>query len=80
MGRFDEAVNLGFTDCLLWRRGRQKSLFYSSVKLLKLFKLHNEELHNSYASPHIVRVIKWKGVRWAGHVARMGEMRNFRKF
>jgi hypothetical protein len=39
-------------------------------------RLHNEELHNLYASPDIVRVIKSRGMRWAGHVACMGEMRN----
>jgi hypothetical protein len=36
-------------------------------------KLHNDELHNLYSSPNIVRVIKSR--RWAGHVARMGEGR-----
>jgi hypothetical protein len=35
-------------------------------------KLHNEELHRLYSSPSIVRVIKAKKMRWAGHVARMG--------
>jgi hypothetical protein len=39
-------------------------------------RLHNEEFHNLYASPNIVIVIKIRGVKWAGHVARMGEMRN----
>jgi hypothetical protein len=38
-------------------------------------KLHNEELHGLYSSPSIVRVIKARGMRWAGHVARMGEVR-----
>jgi hypothetical protein len=38
-------------------------------------KLHNDELHNLYSSPNIVRVIKWRRMRWAGHVARMGEER-----
>jgi hypothetical protein len=38
-------------------------------------KLHNEELHGLYSSPGIVRVIKAKMIRWAGHVARMGEVR-----
>jgi hypothetical protein len=32
-------------------------------------KLHNEELHNLYASPSIIRMIKTKRIRWAGHVA-----------
>jgi hypothetical protein len=36
-------------------------------------KLHNDELHNLYSSPNIVRVIKSWRMRWAGHVARMGE-------
>jgi hypothetical protein len=36
-------------------------------------KLHNEELHNSYSSPSIIRMIKSRWRRWAGYVARMGE-------
>jgi hypothetical protein len=35
-------------------------------------KLHNEEMNNLYSSPNIVRVIKSRRLRWAGHVARMG--------
>jgi hypothetical protein len=35
-------------------------------------KLHNEELHNFYTSPSIIRIIKSRRMRWAGHVARMG--------
>jgi hypothetical protein len=36
-------------------------------------KLHNEELHNLYSSPNILRMIKSNSMRWPGHVARMGE-------
>jgi hypothetical protein len=36
-------------------------------------KLHNEELHTFYFSPNIIREIKSRRMRWAGHVARMGE-------
>jgi hypothetical protein len=36
-------------------------------------KLHNDELHSLYFSPNIVRVIKSRRMRWAGHVARVGE-------
>jgi hypothetical protein len=39
-------------------------------------KLHNEELHNLYSSPDIVRMIKSRRMGCAGHVARMGEKRN----
>ena len=38
-------------------------------------RLHNEELNDLYSSPNIVRVIKWRRMRWVGHVARMGEER-----
>jgi hypothetical protein len=38
-------------------------------------KLHNEELHNLYSSPHIIRQVKSRRMRWAGHVERMGEER-----
>jgi hypothetical protein len=39
-------------------------------------KLHNEELHDLYSSPSIIRIIKSRRMRWAGHVARIGEKRN----
>jgi len=38
-------------------------------------RLHNEKLNDLYSSPNIVRVIKSRRIRWAGHVARMGEER-----
>jgi hypothetical protein len=38
-------------------------------------KLHNEELHNLYSLPSIIRLIKSRRMRWPGHVARMGEKR-----
>jgi hypothetical protein len=39
-------------------------------------KLHNEELHNLYSSPNIIRMMKSRWVRWTGYVARMGEKNN----
>jgi hypothetical protein len=39
-------------------------------------KLHNEELHNLYSSPSIIRMAKSRKMRWVGRVARMGEKRN----
>jgi hypothetical protein len=39
-------------------------------------KLHNEKLHNLYFSPDIITVMKPRRMRWAGHVALVGVMRN----
>jgi hypothetical protein len=39
-------------------------------------KLHNEGVHNLYCPPSIIRMIKTRRMRWAGHVARMGEKIN----
>jgi hypothetical protein len=39
-------------------------------------KLHNEELHDLYSSPSIIRIMKSRRMKWAGHIARMGEKRN----
>jgi hypothetical protein len=39
-------------------------------------KLHNEELSDLYSSPSIIRIIKLRRIRWAGHIARMGEKKN----
>jgi hypothetical protein len=43
-------------------------------------RLHNEELNGLYSSPNIVRVIKSRRMRWAGHVVRMGEERGAYRF
>jgi hypothetical protein len=43
-------------------------------------KLHNDELHSLYSSPNIVRVIKSRRMRWAGHVARMGRGEDLQDF
>jgi hypothetical protein len=42
-------------------------------------KLHSEELYNLYSSPDIISKIKSRRMRWAGHVARMGEARKVYK-
>ena len=75
--------------CEIWsltlREKRKLRLFENMV--LRIFgprrdevagewrRLHNVELNDLYPSPNIVRVIKWRRMRWAGHVARMGEER-----
>jgi hypothetical protein len=45
------------------------------LSLSRRMKLHNEELHNLYSSPDIIRQIESRRMRWVGHVARMGEER-----
>jgi hypothetical protein len=42
--------------------------------------LHNDELHDLYSSPNIVRVIKSRRLRWAGHVAHIGKGEVFTGF
>jgi hypothetical protein len=39
-------------------------------------RLHNEELHNLYSSPSVIRMIKSRRMKWTGHIACMGEKRN----
>jgi hypothetical protein len=39
-------------------------------------KLRNEELHNLYSLPSIIRITKSRRMEWAGHVARIGQKRN----
>jgi hypothetical protein len=43
-------------------------------------KLRNEELHDLYSSPSIIRISKERRMRWTGHVARMGEKVNAYRF
>ena len=74
------------TWSLTLREERKLSMFKNMV-LRRIFgprrdevtgdwrKLHNEELNELYSSPNNVRVIKSRRMRWAGHVARMGEER-----
>jgi hypothetical protein len=75
------------TWCIKFREGHRLRVFENRV-LRRIFgprrdevmgewrKLHNGELHNLYLSPDIIRQIKSRRMRWAGHVARVGEGRN----
>ena len=76
--------------CETWSltlREERKLMLFENMVLRRIFVprrdeetedwrgLHNEELNDLYCSPNIVRVIKWRRMRWAGHMARMGEER-----
>jgi hypothetical protein len=82
-------MNVYFTE--LWSvtvRGEHKLGVFENRVLRRIFgpkrggetggwrKLHNEELHNLYFLPSIIRILKSRRMRWAGHVARMEEKRN----
>jgi hypothetical protein len=63
---------------------QQVTVLIKHIYIVKEFKrevdgswrrLHNDELHSMYSSPNIVRVLNARRMRWAGHVARMGEGR-----
>ena len=49
--------------------------YYYIIIIIIIVYLHNEELNDLYCSPNIVRGIKSRRMRWAGHIARMGERR-----
>jgi hypothetical protein len=68
----------------LW--GKNRPRVFENIVLRKIYgpkreedgawrKLHNDELHVLYSTPNIVRVIKSGRMRWAGHMAHMGEGR-----
>jgi hypothetical protein len=52
-------------------------IFFSCLECYNSSTIYvNEELHDLYSSPSIITIIKARRMRWAGHVARMGEKRN----
>jgi hypothetical protein len=79
------------TWCLILREEHRLSVFENRT-LRRIFgpkrdevtgewrKLHSEELHNLYLSPDIIRQVKSRRMRWAEHVARMGEERSVQGF
>ena len=80
-------VLYGCETCSLTLREERKLRVFENMVLRRIFgprrdevtgewrRLHNEELNDLYCSPNIVRVIEWRRMGWAGHVACMGEER-----
>ena len=56
------------------------SVNFRLLKTIYVHLLHNEELNDLYSSPNIVRVMKSRRMRWAGHLARMDEERGAYRF
>jgi hypothetical protein len=81
-------VLYGFETCSPTLREEHKLRVFENRVLRRIFgpkrdemtgewrKLHNEELRELYSSPSIIKIIKLRKIRWAGHVTRMGEKRN----
>ena len=81
-------------DCEAWSltlRGERSLRVFENRIMRRIFgrkrdkdgewrRLHNEELHSFYRSPNIVRVIKSRRLRWAGHLTRMEEDIAFKMF
>jgi hypothetical protein len=64
----------------VWKVAPENEHLYIPLRDLSLhalfYTLHNEGLHKLYSLPNIIRRIMSRRMRWAGHVARMGEKRN----
>jgi hypothetical protein len=71
-------VSCKCSNCLLFHRCAFYNLFGPKRDGVtgEWRKRHNEELHDLYCSPNIVRVITSRGMRWVGYVTRLGEGRN----
>jgi hypothetical protein len=58
----------------VWQQGTEENIWTKRYEVTGGWsKLHNEELHNLYSTQSIIRITKSRRVRWAGHVARMGQ-------
>ena len=60
----------------IWKQDPEANIWFKRNENGEWLNLHNEELHNLYRSPNIVRVIKSRRLRWEGRVARMEEGRS----
>jgi hypothetical protein len=69
-------ICLSLTSRLVSLSSRMEIILVLFVVVAPWRKLHRGDLHNLYPSSDIIRQIKSRRMRWAGHVARMGEGRN----
>jgi len=72
-----ETWSLTLSELRVFKSGVLRGIFEPTRDEVteKWRQLHNEELKDLYSSPNITRVIRMRRMRWAGHVARMGESR-----
>jgi hypothetical protein len=68
----------------MWHAGERREMHtilgLKNLKRRSWRKLYNDEFHNQYSSPNIVKVIKARRLRWTDHVAHMGEGRDVYSF
>jgi hypothetical protein len=60
----------------VWEQGAETNIWTWQEVARGWRRLRNEELHNLYVSPYIIKVIKSRMMQWAGYIARMGEVWN----
>jgi hypothetical protein len=71
-----QAISENISNCVVFENRVLRRIFGPKREEDRSWrKLHNDELHSLYSSPNIVRAIKSRRMRWAGHVARMAEGR-----
>ena len=64
----------------IWKQGPDANIGPKKDVYGEWRRLHNEELHSLYRTPNIVKMIKSKRLRWAGHVVRMEDCGVLSKF
>jgi hypothetical protein len=68
--------HIKFVNHVVKYQSNRNYVFLVSFTVVRWRKLHNKELRVLYSSPNIIKIIKSRRMRWAGHVARMGRRRN----
>jgi hypothetical protein len=77
---WDPHIKARIQNEVLWNSVLRRIFGNTREEMRRLEKLYNEEIHNLYSSPDIIRVIKSRRLRWMEHVAYKREIRNAYSF